>query len=66
MILTRVVVNTGAGDASQRATITLMQKCGMEFVEAFDIQCNDKSGATLYNFGDNEEYLKKMIVFLTV
>ncbi|KTD72720.1 hypothetical protein [Legionella tucsonensis] len=50
MTLIRVVVNTGRGFGHQRASITLMQKLReMGFKGIFDIQCDDRLGATLMN-----------------
>ena len=50
MALIRVIVNTGRGFGHQRAAITLMQKLReMGFKGTFDIQCDDRLGANLFN-----------------
>lgn len=46
----RVIVNTGRGFGHQRAAITLMQKLReLGFNGVFDIHCDDRYGATLFN-----------------
>ena len=50
MDLIRVIVNTGGGFGHQRAAITLMQKCRETgFRGVFDIQCDDRLGASIFD-----------------
>lgn len=60
MALIRVVVNTGRGFGHQRSAITLMQKLReIGFNGTFDIQCNDKLGASLFNSKTGEMYINE-------
>lgn len=57
MACIRVLVNTGRGFGHQRASITLMQKLReMGFKGTFDIQCDDRLGATLKNTKNGKIY----------
>lgn len=57
MTLIRVLVNTGRGFGHQRAAITLMQKLReIGFRGTFDVQCNDRIGANLFNTKTRKMY----------
>ena len=60
MDLIRVVVNTGGGFGHQRAAITLMQKLReMGFRGTFDIKCDDRLDAELFNSKYGKMYTNK-------
>jgi hypothetical protein len=58
MELIRVLVNTGGNFGHQRAAITLMQKLReMGFGGTFDIQCDDRLGASLFDASARSEII---------